>query len=283
MEQGMHDKDYYAVLGVAADADPPRIKNAYRELALRYHPDRNRDDPAAAERMKAVNEAYAVLSNPDRRREYDGLRSRFGAAAASRFRHTVSPEDLFRNSDIARIFEEMTRAYGLRGYEEIFREFYGAGFRAYEVQRPGFRMRGFVFTGRPPGAGGRMRNQGPGGPRAGGAGLGRLAHLLLGRLTGIQLPREGSDLVDSIALTAAQAVAGGPYAYLHRPRNKKLVVQVPPGVRHGQMIRLAGLGQPGQAGGRDGDLFLRVRVRDGLWTRLVRWIGGWWRRSGHRP
>jgi DnaJ-class molecular chaperone len=278
----MHDRDYYAVLGVAEDADAARIKNVYRELALRYHPDRNRDDPASAERMQAVNEAYAVLSNPDRRREYDGLRSRFGASAASRFRHTYSQEDLFRNSDIFRIFEEMTRAYGFRGYEEIFREFYGSGFRTYEVQRPGFRMRGFVFSGRPRGAGGRVPNRGAAVPRMGAGGLGRLAHLLLGRLTGIQLPRDGGDLVDSIALPAGQAAVGGPYAYCHRPQNKKLVVQVPPGVRNGQMIRLAGLGKPGQAGGRTGDLYLRVRIQEGLWARLVRWIGGWGRPGGPR-
>lgn len=272
----MGEKDYYALLGVAEDADPLQIKNAYRELALRYHPDRNRDQPEAVERMKAINEAYAVLANPAKRREYDGLRRRFGEAATSRFRHTHTPEDLFRQSDIFRIFEEMTRAYGLRGHEEIFREFYGPGFRSYEVRRPGFRARGFVFTGRPGGRGRRAPGAGPGGGPVGGGGLERLARYLLGRAAGLQLPREGRDLVDGIGLTPRQAAEGGPYAYLLRPHNRRLVVKVPPGVREGQMIRLAGLGQPGAAGGRDGDLFLRVHIQQGLLARLRRWVQSWW-------
>ncbi len=64
-------RDYYEILGVGRDADEEEIKRAYKRLAMKYHPDRNPDDPRAAEKMKEVNEAYAVLSDPEKRRLYD--------------------------------------------------------------------------------------------------------------------------------------------------------------------------------------------------------------------
>ncbi|WP_287417305.1 DnaJ domain-containing protein, partial [Oceanithermus sp.] len=69
-------KDYYAVLGVSRDASQEEIKKAYRKLALKYHPDKNPGDPSAEERFKEINEAYAVLSDPEQRARYD----RFGTA-----------------------------------------------------------------------------------------------------------------------------------------------------------------------------------------------------------
>ncbi|MGH7370920.1 MAG: DnaJ domain-containing protein, partial [Candidatus Methylomirabilales bacterium] len=64
-------RDYYQILGVSTSASPEEIKKAYRRLALKFHPDKNPDDPAAAEQFTEINEAYEVLSNPERRREYD--------------------------------------------------------------------------------------------------------------------------------------------------------------------------------------------------------------------
>ena len=66
----MEQKDYYRVLGVDKKADPARIKEAYRKLALKYHPDRNRENPEAAARMKEINESYAVLSDPRKKTQY---------------------------------------------------------------------------------------------------------------------------------------------------------------------------------------------------------------------
>ena len=68
------DKDFYAVLGVAKDADTAEIKKAYRKLAKQYHPDRNAGDDAAEQKFKDVGEAHAVLSDPEQRREYDAVR-----------------------------------------------------------------------------------------------------------------------------------------------------------------------------------------------------------------
>lgn len=74
-------KDFYAVLGVSKDADAAAIKKAYRTLAKKYHPDRNPDDTAAAERFKEIGEAYAVLSDEAERKQYDAIRSMAGGGA----------------------------------------------------------------------------------------------------------------------------------------------------------------------------------------------------------
>ncbi|MGH7566530.1 MAG: DnaJ domain-containing protein, partial [Gemmatimonadota bacterium] len=71
----MAAKDYYQVLGVPQDADADAIKKAYRKLARKYHPDANPDDPSAEERFKAISEAYRVVSDPEKRKQYDAMRS----------------------------------------------------------------------------------------------------------------------------------------------------------------------------------------------------------------
>src|ERR1051326_8531920 len=80
------NKDFYAVLGVSASASQDEIKKQYRKLAARYHPDKNPNDPKAADRFKEISEAYQVLGDADRRKQYDQMRSlgAFGGVAGAR-------------------------------------------------------------------------------------------------------------------------------------------------------------------------------------------------------
>ncbi|MBN2034470.1 MAG: DnaJ domain-containing protein [Deltaproteobacteria bacterium] len=256
----MTNMDYYKTLGLSEDASEKEIKEAYRRLAFQYHPDRNQD-PESSARMKAFNEAYAVLSNPTKRREYDAVRRQFGPTAHGRFRSTYTENDIFRGSDINRIFEEMASAFGLRGFEEIFKEAYGEGYRSFEFKRPGFAARGFVFTGIP-----RNRRT----VQAGKPPLfyEKLSRYFLRKFTGVELPERGPDVIETIELTVQEARDGGPYPFFYRKKSKKIVINVPPRLREGQRIRLAGMGEEGRGGGNPGDLYLRVKIRKPLRERL---------------
>jgi curved DNA-binding protein len=92
--------DYYKTLGVEKNAEPEDIKKAYRKLALKYHPDRNPNNREAEEKFKKISEAYAVLSDPAKRKQYDN----FGS---DQFSQKFSQEDIFRDFDINQILREM--------------------------------------------------------------------------------------------------------------------------------------------------------------------------------
>ena len=91
----MTQTDYYKILGIPKTAKAEQIKEAYRKLAFRYHPDRSGED-GNADRMKQINEAYAALSDPAKRQEYDSLRDQFGPGAYDHFRQTYSDQEIFR-------------------------------------------------------------------------------------------------------------------------------------------------------------------------------------------
>jgi DnaJ-class molecular chaperone len=255
----MEQRDYYEILGVSSGANEKQIKAAYRKLAFQYHPDRNTGDSESAGMMKAVNEAYAALSNPSKRKDYDDLRRQFGASAHNRFRSSYTESDLFRGSDINRIFEDMARAFGFRGFDDIFKEAYGEGYRTFEFKRPGFSARGFVFTG-PLGRSAQKLSA----PLA----MGKLSRYLIEKLTGVELPQAGTDVTETIDLTPQEAKEGGPYPYYYRKKSKKLVVMLPQGLREGQRIRLAGMGEEGKGGAKPGDLYLTVKIRKTLMQKL---------------
>ena len=95
----MSKRDYYEVLGVSKSASADEIKKAYRKLALKYHPDKTKGDKALEDKFKKISEAYAVLSDKEKRREYDT----FGSEG---FRQRFSQEDIFRGFDFGDIFKE---------------------------------------------------------------------------------------------------------------------------------------------------------------------------------
>lgn len=115
MVRGMADKrDYYEVLGVSRSASKDEIKDAYRKLALQYHPDRNKS-PEAEEKFKEISEAYAVLSDDEKRNQYDEL-------GHTRFDQRYTTEDIFRGADFESIFRDLGFGFGFR---DLFSTFFG--------------------------------------------------------------------------------------------------------------------------------------------------------------
>ncbi|MFH1327547.1 MAG: molecular chaperone DnaJ [Candidatus Bathyarchaeota archaeon] len=112
----MNDKrDYYEILGTSKDASKDEMKSAYRKLALHYHPDRNKS-PDAEEKFKEISEAYAVLSNDEKRRQYDA----HGHAGID---GQYTREDIFRGVDFDEVFRDLGSGFG--GFENIFEAFLG--------------------------------------------------------------------------------------------------------------------------------------------------------------
>lgn len=96
----MADTDYYSILGVSKNASKEEIKKAYRKLAMKYHPDHTKGDKASEDKFKKISEAYAVLSDEEKRKEYDTYGS-------SGFQNRYSQEDIFRGFDFSNIFKDM--------------------------------------------------------------------------------------------------------------------------------------------------------------------------------
>ncbi len=271
------DRDYYAILGVPESAPEDEVKRAYRRLALRHHPDRNRGDKRAEERFKEISEAYAVLMDPGRRREYDALRRARAEGArgrAPRWRQEDLFRDLFTDPRTASVFDDLTREWtrqGLRFDEAFLRDVFFRGRGVIIVGRFGIR---WVGARRPRAGVERVPEGGPG-TAAGETVASRPGFLgwLGGRLaeTGRLLARalapaaEGTrrgDLQYEIALTAGDLREGGRYRLtIRRPGGaEELLVRVPPGLRTGTRLRLRGKGEP-RPDGTPGDLYLHVRLK----------------------
>lgn len=281
----MHQKDYYKILGIEGNATEQQIKEAYHELAFQYHPDRNKDHPSATEKMKEINEAYSVLSNSQKRRQYDALRHQYGSFGYERFRQNYTEEDIFKGSDINSIFDELAKVFGFRSADEIFHDMYGSKYQSFEFGAPGVFGRGFIFFG--PYVGGSGTWQKPEesygsrkppilsgqAPFLSGI-FGRIIKYALMKFTGIEIPEMGKDLYDVIHLTPGQAQTGDEIRYPYRKGGKPrdLMVKIPPGIRDGQQIRLKGLGTPGKGKGVPGNLYLRIKIQDSLYEKVKNFL-----------
>jgi DnaJ-class molecular chaperone len=257
----MSEKDYYEVLGVDRGAPGAVIKEAYRKLAFEYHPDRNREDPSAVERMKEINEAYAVLSDTVKRQRYDTFRNEYGSSAYDRFRQGYSDQDIFRGSDINQIFEEMAKTFGFRHFDDVFRESYGRSFQTYHFSRPGIFGKFIVIRS---GQGMAQGGTGSGEARSGTGLLGRLVgsalQYLVQRALGTSVDGVPADRKGTIDISEEQAGKGGKVAYLDPETSREVTISVPADVREGQVLRLKGMGGIDRAGQR-GDLYLTVHVK----------------------
>lgn len=209
----MQYQDYYRVLGVPRDAPAAEIKKAFRKLARKYHPDISKETDAEA-RMKEINEAYAVLSDVEKRAAYDQLGA--DAQAGQEFRPPP-------------------------GWDAGF-EFSGGGFNARETADfSDFFAEMFGRTG------GRAHG------RAGGRARGQDHHAKVL----LDLEDSFTGAVREITLRAPRLDAQGRSSLATRT----LSVRIPKGVRDGQLIRLAGQGDPGRGGAPAGDLLLEVHFR----------------------
>jgi molecular chaperone DnaJ len=264
----LQKKDYYEILGVSRDATQEEIKKAYRKLARKYHPDVNQDDPEAEEKFKEVKEAYDILSDEQKRAQYD----QFGHAAFENGGFQSGPQGFGGFGDFG----------GFGGFDDIFDMFFGRGF----------------------GGGGRRRNQPRQGPDlrydleitleeaatgvekdlevmrteicpdCNGSGAEPGTHPTTCNVCGgtgeIRQVRQ-SVLGQMVNITTCHA-CGGSGQIVTTPcskckgrgkirRTRKIHVSIPAGVDTGTRLRIDGEGEAGSHGGPPGDLYVYISVK----------------------
>ena len=254
-------KDYYNMLGVPEGASYEEIRKAFRRLALQHHPDRNPgNEKQAEEKFKEINEAFSVLGDESRRREYDSFRkSPFAHAGAG---GSYNQEQVFRSSFSDPAFfanlDRMFREAGLRFDPEFVNNVFGG--------------KGFVFQfytspsrGAWAGPGGSRGNPGTDiitrKPSLTERFAGWLTKLILKRALGIEmLPPRGKDLETKAVISRTEAEHGGEKEVCCKRSGsaKRLMVKIPPGIKNGTRVRLKGMGTEGQV---PGDLYVKVRVK----------------------
>ena len=262
----MSQIDYYQVLGVEREATIRQIKEAYRNLAFQYHPDRNKGDAEALEKMKALNEAYAVLSEPEKKKHYDNMQQEYGSYAYDRFRQNYSENDIYHGSDINQIFEEMARNFGFRHFNDIFTEFYGKGYQSFEFKRPGLFGKGFIFTVFPH----KESYQGISRPQAGYISglLGKLSGYLLKKALESNRHFQKKDYYDTITIDKDSARQGSSIPYTDRRTSRKLLIKIPGDIKEGQIIRLKNVGNNGFSANATGDLYLKIQFKKNLFHKI---------------
>jgi curved DNA-binding protein len=278
--------DYYKELGVEKDATADQIKKAYRRLAMKYHPDHAKDDKSAEEKFKKISEAYAVLSDPEKRKQYD----EFGAAG---FQQRFSQEDIFRGFDFGEILKEFGfgggPGFGGKGGNIRFSFGGGApfggrsrrqavpkgadlvyelGLTLQEVAEGTTKTVGIqqgdqverVEVKIPKGVriGQKLRLAGKGEPSPYGGSAGDL-YIKPYLLPDPVFEVEGSDLTVQREIRLSEALLGT-CVTVPTLDGKTVSLKVPPGLNHKTRMRLAGKGLPRSKGGGNGDLFVRIHV-----------------------
>jgi molecular chaperone DnaJ len=279
------EKDFYAVLGVTKSASTDEIKKAYRKLARELHPDRNPNNAASEERFKAVSEAYDVLSDERRRKEYDEMRSLFGAGAFRRNARAGGSggggfdfADLFgggQGGQTTTAGPGGDRRFGGAGFSDLFSSIFSGG--GGGTSRRAGRGRdieteislNFVdsvqgvtlpLTLRTPGTCDTCHGNGaaPGSqprtcPKCRGVGL---VSSNQGSFSFSEPCRECQGVGTIVDVKCPECHGTGGVT-----KTRTINVRIPAGVLDGQKVRLAGRGEPGERGGPAGDLFVVIKVR----------------------
>jgi molecular chaperone DnaJ len=278
-------RDYYEVLGVSRNASKDEIKDAYRKLALQYHPDRNKA-PDAEEKFKEISEAYAVLSDDQKRQQYDTL-GHMG------FDQRYTAEDIFRGAD----FESIFRDIGF-GFSDLFRTFFGGGFGGGGFRERINRGQDLVYdleitleeaakgtekeilvprnekcevcggSGASPGTSPRTC------PKCNGAGkvqhMRKSSFVMYVHVTPCSTCRGKGTIIDS----PCKKCRGTGLV----KKRRKISVKIPVGIDEGYQLRLRGEGEMAPNGGEPGDLYVLVHIAqhehfmregDNLWHVLI--------------
>ncbi|HEY8475813.1 MAG TPA: J domain-containing protein [Chloroflexota bacterium] len=282
-------RDYYEILGVPRNASEKEIRQAYRRLARKYHPDLNPGDKTAEERFKEIGEAYEVLSDPEKRAKYDRYGHLWDRVAQGAPGAGAGEEFVWQSGP--RVDFDLGGAFG--GLDEILRDFFGRAAggartgwrttvaeRGEDVEVPVTVSLAEAFTGTQrivniPGAGGRPRRlevkippgvqdgsrvriAGEGYPGLGGGPPGDL-YLVVSVERDPLFERRGDDLYTRVKVPLYVAILGGEVE-VPTPKGSRLALKIPPETQNGQVFRLAGQGMPRLTGGGRGDLYATVEV-----------------------
>ena len=275
------DKNYYHILELDQNADSDQIKRAYRGLALKYHPDRNPDDSTSEEKFKLISEAYAVLIDPEKRRQYDltlksGYESRTGPGAGTEF--NFSREDIFR--------EFFASAHGRQTFQDLGREFKKSGYRFDEqlFQRlfsggQGFYFKGYFFAGPIFGRGKaqfrfygpntaqtqaqtrRPVRSGPGSPSLLERAWKRINTSFKQQAKRLISPAETRDINYNLTMNRDQIGSDSSVQVLYKRDGKpqKVSVKIPASIKDGARLRLKNMGNHSPEG-ESGDLYIHIHV-----------------------
>ena len=280
----MSGKDYYKILGVDKSASPAEIKKSYRKLALKYHPDHNEGDKSAEAKFKDLNEAYAVLRDPEKKQQYD----MFGAEG---FQNRFSQEDIFRDFDLGSIFKEFGFGRGGRGqggYSQMFGGG-GGGFDGFqnrqqrmkgqnliyelhmtleELIQPTSKTIAYQINGRheqvsvkvPAGikGGQKLRLQGKGQPGPNGGLPGDL-FVQIKETSHPLFRREDADLYLKQKIRFSQAVLGADIE-VSTLEKKVLKLKIPPGTQNNAKFRLKNFGLPIYNGSGKGNAYVEINI-----------------------
>ena len=284
----MAKRDYYEVLGVARNAPDKEIRNAYRKLARKLHPDLNPGDKTAEAKFKEVIEAYEVLSDSEKRKKYDRYGHDWAKVEAAEkagasvgdfggFGRPGQRVDFgaFAADDLGDLFEQLLGGFAGRaasrqsrsrrgqdadyGVSVSLEEAFSGTTRTIQIQRPNGNLQTLEVK-IPAGVrdGSRVRVAGKGSPGLGDAPPGDL-YLVVKVLHNDRFRREGDDLYTVVDVALHTALLGGE-VHVPTPKGSRLALKLPAETQNGKRFRLAGQGMPHLSGSGRGDLYAEVKV-----------------------